>query len=216
MTIPPPCKRPFTFPLPEAALPYFCHPTVAPFTSPVRLPSGPMAAASGWVALTVRRFHGFPEEYPEASTAFVERFGSLPWHRFETLATREEWRLFDTVSGTLWRDPPLPLWHPAPATPRRPSQALPLITDHRSPGTSPRISSDKLVRIHGGPLVPLALLQLISRLPRAEIFLDPHLTPTSPLFFRFSGDGLGIIPHHRHLTGARFELFKPKQASPLI
>jgi hypothetical protein len=189
--IPEPSKRPFRFPLPESALPYFCHPDHVPFTAPVRLESGEMGAASGWVALRVRRFHGFAEEYPPASAEFVERFEALPWAKWPDLTGRE-WRKFDAVAGTLWRDPPLSLW--------------------RMESMKWRISRQKLVRVAGAPLVPLALLQLLSRLPAAELCLHAP-EPTSPVFFRFAGDGMGIIPHHGHLEGGAFELFKPKQAA---
>ena len=200
--VPEPSKRSFHFPIPAEALPYFCHPTLEPFTAPVSH-DGLAYAASGFVALRVRRFQGYPEDLPDCPPFLLKRLLSLPWDDFGRETARTQWRLMDDARGTIYRGGPLPLWL------ERKGKAI--------------LSRDTLVRTAGGPLVPLALLQLIARLPRVEIRMVPAVNSDitgQPILFRFSG-GEGIIPalykglHPRDIPVEAFSLFNPKPG-PLL
>jgi len=193
--IPEPSKRPFHFPIPAEALPYFCHPALEPFTAQVNH-DGLAYAASGFVALRVRRFQGYAEDLPECPPFLLKRILSLPWDDFGRETARTEWRLMDDARGTIYRGGPLPLW-----------------LEEKGKTV---LSRDTLVRTAGGPLVPLAMLQLIARLPRAEIRMVPdsnRIPGENPILFRFSG-GEGIIaclyPDFRKAPAPAFSLFNSK------
>ncbi len=190
--IPEPLKRPFGWPLPAAALDYFCHPTLPAVMTPLRHPEdGMVYCVSPFGALRIRRFHGHAEEFPTMGEEMVARLAALPWATLrEQGQTKDLWRLMDDARGTLWRDPPLPLYR---------------LKDFNWQATR-----EKRVRICGGPIVPLALLQVLSRLPRMEICVADS-SPQQPVFFRCNGEGEFILPNLGH-TEASFEMFKPKQA----
>lgn len=191
MKIPEPSKRPFGSPLTEEALPYFCHPTLAPFRHPVRHPEdGLVYAASGFIACRFRTGRWFAEEFPAAPPEWVERVAALPWVGFlpdPRCLVEPVWRMMDDSRGTIYRDGPLPLWLP-----------------------DGRLNRNPLVHTAGGPIVPLALLQLIARLPRAEVRMTAG--SQNPLFIRFNGGEAivppmfrcGVQPPHK------FSLFPPK------
>jgi hypothetical protein len=191
--IPTPSKRPFNFPIQPDVLPFFCHPWLKPFTVPVRLPGETVIhAASGYVAIRVRRGHWFSEEYPEADPEFAERVGGLPWHRFEpdpkSLAV-PKWRAMDDSRGTIYSGGVLDLW-----------------TIHG------RASLNTPVLTAGGPVIPLAMLQLLARLPRCEVRMTG--TP-GPLLFRFTG-GEGIVADYwrgKERPVPKFALFKERDTS---
>jgi len=193
MTPPPaPSKRPFGSPLTEDVLPYFCHPWLPVFRHPVRHPEdGLIYAASGFVALRVRTGRWFPEEFPAPSAEWLERTAALPWALFAPdykPTAPPDWRALDDKRGTLYRDPPLDLFHP---------------------GTG-KYNRDTLVRTVGGPLVPLAMLQLIARLPRCEVRMTAG--STSPLLFRFNGGEGIVMPLHTLAVrepAPAFSLFVP-------
>lgn len=195
--IPEPAKKSWHFPIPAPALEYFCHPTMEPFTKPVRH-GYVVLAASGYAALRVRRLQGDPEDYAEASPVFLKRWNALPWEEFDSEANKGEWRMMDAVRGDIYRELLLPLWQ-----------------EEKGKASFTR---DHLVLTAGGPLLPLALLQLLARLPRVELRMCGTLY-TPALMVRFSG-GEAIVP-------ARFpdpfkskvtfdqQLFKPKPGSLL-
>ena len=187
----PPSKRPFTYPLPEEALDEFTHPDPAELLHlPYLLGNGAVLAADGHVAVRVQRGFFAAEDFPAAPAEVLERIGTLPWHLIARCRERGDWLPLDDVRGDLYDGPVLPRltrgesgrWHP----PHAPT-----------------------VRIGGGPVVPLPLLQLIARLPRVELLVR-DLTVYDPVLFRFSG-GSGCIGHHRHLTlvPADRQLFHP-------
>lgn len=193
--IPEPSKRPFHFPAPAEALEFFTHPTLYPFTRPFRHNSY-LCAANGYVAIRLDRFSGNAGSFEDAPFAFLRRFFSLPWDDFEREGC--EWREIDNSRGTIYRGELLPLW--------------------KGEGSDFAFSRDKLVLTAGGPLVPLALLQLLARLPRAEVRMCGTYY-TSPLMVRFKGGEAIVAPRFpdpvRAKVQAAFHLFKPK-AGPLL
>lgn len=191
--IPTPSKRPFNFPLQPDVLPHFCHPWLRPFHQPARLPGESVVhAASGYVAIRVRRGHWFAEEYPEADPEFIERIGALPWHRFEpdpkSLAV-PVWRAMDDSRGTIYSGGVLDLW-----------------------SIHGRANLDVPVMTAGGPVIPLAMLQLLARLPRCEVRM---MGKPGPLLFRFTG-GEGIVGDYwrtKESPPPKFCLFKERDTS---
>lgn len=195
--IPEPGKRGFGWPLPVAALDYFTHPVQIDFSRPMRHPTdGMVYCLSAFGALRTRRFAGDPDELPAITPWALERVGRVPWDTLrEHGQRRDAWRLMDDSRGTLFRDPPAPLY---------------VFRDFRWQRTEAT-----LVRVAGAPILPLALLQVISRLPRVEICtIAPRVE--SPVFFRFNGEGEIVIPHLGHVEGAKFQLYNPKNTDPLL
>lgn len=197
--IPEPSRHPFRFPLPAEALPYFCHPTRQGFTEPVRHPDGRVYAASGFVCFRVSRFQGMPSDYPEASPEFIKKVDALPWAKFlpdPNQPRAAEWRKMDDSRATIYSGGALPLW----------------IEERKKP---PIYNRDTLVVTAGGPLVPLAMLQLLARLPKAEVRMTYGYDV--PLLVRCSGDGEVIIPaiypDMNRAPGPKFALFKERDSS---
>lgn len=187
-------KRPFGHPIPAAAVDHFLHPSHPLFRQAYRHPADGNLYAAAIVALRIRPSYAIdPAEYPQAPAEFVERVGSLPWDRFAYAATQPKaWRCLDDHRGTIYADPLAPFWIAV------------------APGRA-RFHAGKTVRICGAPIVPLALLQLLARLPRPEIYTG-GCSLTGPVLFRFTG-GEGIIPHLGLVEGAAFELIKPRDTS---
>lgn len=192
--IPPASKRPFLHPVPEDALAYFVHPDPNhPFYHPFRhLEDGNLYAGSA-VAIRFRPSRCIdPAEYPGPSEEALRRFMALPWDRFPSAATQSKaWRCLDDHRGTIYADPLHDVWH-------------------RTPEGFAIDRTSKNVRICGAPIVPLAVLQLLARLPRIDIYTG-GCTLTGPVLFRFSG-GEGIIPHYG-IERAAFEMLKPRDTS---
>lgn len=192
--IPTPSKRPFHFPMQPDALLFFCHPWLKPFTDPKRLPgASEIHAASGYVAIRVRRGHWFAEEYPEACPEFIERVESLPWASFEPdpkALVPPVWRSMDDCRGTIYRDGVLDLWTQY----GKASREVPVFTA-------------------GGPVIPLPMLQLLARLPRCEVRMEMR---QGPLLFRFTG-GEGIVADYwrgQLPPPVKFSLFKARETTP--
>jgi hypothetical protein len=193
--IPTPSKRPFGHPLQPDALAFFCHPRHSVFLTPVRHPDGAVYAASGYACIRVSRgpiVHD--DSIPAATPEFLSRVDALPWDRFIHDPARSisppAWRSFDDARGTIYRDGTLDLW---PAG---------------------RMTEDTPVLTAGGPLIPLALLQLAARLPKAEAMLVGDRS--EPLFIRFSGGECLIPPRWRHAKEQprpKFALFARRDTS---
>jgi hypothetical protein len=169
--LPEPSRHPFRPPIPEASLFYFCSPAAgSEFGAPVH--HGELVyAANGYVALRVRRFYGFPADYAPASENYLARWNKLNWQFLEPVDPKFAWRPMDPARGTLYRR----------------GEVLPLWLERR--GQPPAFNLETLVRTAEGPLIPLALLQLLARLPRAEVCMHTGKT----LYVRFNG-GEAIVP----------------------
>lgn len=165
--IPEVSKRPFRHPVPAEAIECFCHPQEGHRN---HLPAWGddvfLYACNGWVAA---RFFNFPPDTDQGPPELVERMHNLRWHN-PRWADPKGWRKTDDCTLDLFKDGVWDMW-----TERRGKMLY-------------RI--DPVVRINYGILVPLVSLQLISRLPRCEIYISAGRV--SPLAFRFNG-GEGLI-----------------------
>lgn len=181
--IPPPTpgKKPFGHPLPLTALDHFCHPTIPEFLTPYTLENGETQAASGYIA--IRTTVPLPT-CPSPPPAFSERFNKLPWHRFTTLSNghfEKDWADLEHAALLLFKFGPKPLWHGT--TKIHPTTATP-------------------VRVGDAAIAFLPYLQLLFRLPRAQIMTSNHLQ--DPILCRFNGGQAIIAP--RKLTQAKFTI----------
>lgn len=195
--IPEPSKRPFYYPAPMEAAEFFCDPARDPFKTPYTH-GYKVLAANGYVAIRFGNYKAGPDAYGEAPFRFLKRFWTLPWDDFDREPS--EWRSMDDSRGTIYgRGELLPLWTP-----------------NDKGGFS--FTRDKLVCTAGGPLVPLALLQLLARLPRAEVRMC-HNYFRDPLFVRFKGGQAIVAPRFpdpiKNNVDIAFQLFKPKPG-PLL
>ncbi|MCW1922702.1 hypothetical protein OKA05_09065 [Luteolibacter arcticus] len=196
-----PSRTPFRHPLAVDALANFTHPRCRVLGNVVRHPSGTVMAANGCVALRLARGPlTHDDTLPPACEAFLGRVDALPWVRFEPHPHRlvpHTWAKFDDVRANLYAYGLEELWHAGRLT-------------HAKP-----VWTGEAIRI------PLALLQLIARLPAVEARLDGA---TDYLLIRFSG-GEGLVANRwKHSRAADipadiFTLFKrpsPGMASGLI
>lgn len=99
----------------------------------------------------------------------------------------------DNSRGTINSGGPLPLWI-------------------ERKGKPPEYNRDTLVRTADGPVVPLAMLQLLARLPKAEVLMNAG-GYNNPLCLRFAGEGQVIVPpiYPDNPPPFQFQLFMPKE-----
>lgn len=176
-------KRPFGHPLPVEVLPWFCHPLAGHhYEFPAYGRDGKLYCSNGFIAL---RFFKFPASFGLGPQTMVERIQKLNgWHRspHEDAAA---WRKLDDCTLDLFREGIFPMWR-----------------EHEG---RMRFRVDPAVEVNVSTLVPAVALQLISRLPRCEIFTAPDRD--SPLPFRFNG-GEGLV--------ARLNAKQQATAGPLL
>ena len=173
----------FTHPLTPEALAAFCSPaTDSCFADPWGV-DGATYAANGYCVLCYERDFAYTGNHEAQS-----RIEALPWafHHSATLRATA-WGELDRVRGGLWRDGLLEPF-----------------------GTSPdgkrfaKIARRVLVG-ESYVCVPVPILQLISRLPRAEVYTGP--LGAEWLLFRFNG-GIGLAKGLKRTAG--YHIFQPK------
>ncbi len=187
-------KTPFPHPLHIGTLEAFCHP------APGHLLSAPhvtgsgreseVLAGNGYLAIRVSRGLWLDSDFAPPPADFIPRFDSLPWARFTDL-NPEEWRPLADVRTQLFRKASL------------------------SPWLGHRVAPSPVWIVAESHRVRLSHLQLISRLPRAEVWCG-HATNSDPLFLRFTA-GIGIIARDATLHDPRqppkiaFSILSPKR-----
>jgi hypothetical protein len=153
----------FPHPLTEACLSAFTHPDPDhALHSPHRYRSA-VLATNGYIAILAHRGLWLDADYPEAPPSLQARADRYDWTTPARIPA-DQWTNFDRLEATIRKAVPPALWlglRPAPS----PLWQL------------------------GPTRIPLSLLGLIMRLPRAEL----ALTGTASTFFRFSG-GIGLVP----------------------
>ena len=167
MNLLPESKRAFGHPVPAEALPWFCHPEPGHiYHAPVFGADGNLYCSNGYIAV---RFFNFTESFGTGGAAMLERLQGLgEWYR-SPHEDATAWRKLDDCTLDLFRDGVLPMWDASSGKARY--------------CVAPAVAVNARV-------VPAASLQLVSRLPRAEVFTAPerHL----PVPFRFNG-GEGLM-----------------------
>jgi hypothetical protein len=166
-------KRGFRFPVPTEALGHFLHPVKAELGEPVWGDDAMLYASNGWVVL---RMYSFCPQTPQGRPETYERLRKLHWHRKEYEQV-DAWRKVDDCTLDLFREGVLEPWKMEPGNP------------------AATYRWDPVCRINHGLLVPLVSMQLISRLPRCEIYTAGGRY--KPLPFRFNGgEGLCALLKH--------------------
>lgn len=147
--------------------------------------------ANGWMALRVRSFLDCDRECPEA----VERIGRLPWDVLVNAMVPpggEKWGNLDERRGGLWRGGEVRVWQ----------RAMVHGKSRWVPWT--------LKRVTVGPYrrqVTQGMLQLVSKLPRAEVWLGDG--PDGWLMFRFNG-GYGLAKTFKEARPGGLWIWQPQ------
>lgn len=187
-------KLPFPYPLQLGALEEFCHP------HPGHMLAAPHVSGTGresvvfvgntYIALRVSNGLWMDSDFAPPPAGFLDRLEKLPWGRHGQLKDTE-WRALQDVRPFLFRRAPISPWL------------------HHRVAPSPVWS---LAEQH---LVRLCHLQLISRLPRCEVWCG-EASRMEPLFFRFSS-GAGILAWDKTLHDPQtapapaFSIFNPRR-----
>lgn len=160
----------FHFPLTADQVQAFAYPGGGDcFSAPFIWPAADgWGCASGWAALRVRTFI----DCARADQAAVERIERLPWEFFERETKEKDWGKLDDRRGGLWRHGEKRIWQQMAG-----GRWVPRKLDRVNMGIQ-------------GVQVTVGLLQLVSKLPRAEVFTG--LADPRWLFFRFNG-GEGVV-----------------------
>jgi hypothetical protein len=177
-----PSGKAFPFPLPLDALRAFFHPLRGHVYADAQWHEGEALACNGWVALRAGKGRWVPGDFGPAPEAYLTRFFEMPWG---SVPTGKDWGLLDDVRGLLFRYEPRGVF-----------------------ATGGKLAPCAGVRVGGVAIIPLSLLQLVSRLPRCEVWTG-GLDPEVPLPLRFSG-GVGLIWRGR-FTEAKFSIFEPRR-----
>lgn len=176
-------KAPFLFPIRAGDIALLCHPDP---THPLAAPhfiDGDLTAGNGYFATKARRGLWLESDFTPAEYEAKERLSNLPWHNVPE-TDHPDWQSLDDIRGMLYRFGWINPW-----------------TDKHRPAPCP-------IWKLGHSLIRLSHLQLIARLPKAQVYAG-HLTVTCPAFFRFN-DGYGIIPQDRSLKAYSREIFAPQ------
>lgn len=178
--------RGFGYPLPVEALGAFCHPEPwHALCRPVR--SGTeVLAGNGYLALRVERGRWLPADFQQGSAEVLGRFGKIPWGTFPQAS--ENWKALHEVEAQIFSHGEIHPW--------------------KESGLAPT----PIWRVANEINVRLSFLQLVAKLPRAEVWVG-STSGVAPLWFRFSG-GLGMIARERGIqpgewTGRAWGIFRP-------
>lgn len=175
-------KTPFRFPLTVGDIELFTHPREDHTFRRPHFIDGALCAGNGHIAIRSTSGRWMASDFTPAPSEFLQRFSSLPWGAIH--GESPEWRAMDDVRAMVYRYGSVGIW-----------------TDKLKRGPSP------VVEIGKHHLIRLSHLQLISCLPRCEVYAGP-VTRHDPLFFRYNG-GTVIVPIDRGLTTASFGIFAP-------
>lgn len=174
-------KNPFPYPLPEYALAEFRHPAEWHDLGRVYRQHGEMLAGNCYVALRAHRGAWLEQEFDGAPGSFLARFDKLPWNRWPA-GKDHEWRMLREQAAALGERGTIGLWLKGKLAP----SPVWMVNEVR---------------------VRLSLLQLVARLPRAEVFTGRQ-DAGDPLWIRFSG-GRAAIAADKRLTLHSWEIFPP-------
>lgn len=174
-------KAPFLFPIRAGDIALFTHPDPEHLLHSTHFLDGDLTAGNGYIAIRAHRGLWAENDFPPASYDFRERLGNLPWHSIPP-ATSPEWRSLDDIRGDIYARAIIHPW-----------------TNKHRPTPSPvwRIGTHHRIR--------LSHLQLLARLPRAQVYAGTALRE-EPLYIRFNG-GIALMPPNRRLETQSREIF---------
>lgn len=176
-----PSKKPLGYPVPLEGLAIFAHPDPEHiFARVALLPSHAVGVCNGWLKLEADKFQVGDVE--PASPEFLARWDQRDrrgWGPRTLWDDTQPWRALDDVAGTLWRFGARPAW------------------EKTRTRWHPRLTP--AIRIGPAGIVPLAMLQLAARLPRAQVLTDT--LRDAPVRVRFNGGRLMLHNHATSLAG---------------
>jgi len=179
-------KKGFPFPLPRHALGEFCHPAAGSVFDRPRFHEGYTWTGNTHLALKISKGNWMDGEIESAEDApeFLKRIRKLDWNApFD----RPEWSLLEEVAPRLFGRKAIGLW------------------------LNGKTNASPVVMVGGRFRARLSVLQLVSRLPRVEVYTGPA-DRSAPLWLRFSG-GCGVIARASSLdnTPPAFAIFEPRR-----
>jgi hypothetical protein len=181
--IPPASKASFRFPITSLVFDHFVHPDPESGLSSPHAIDGTLYAGNGHIAIRATRGQWLPSDFPPATETFKERLTSLPWSVLPP-ADHDGWRALDNYRSKIYSIAPISLFR---EDCRRQPSPVWLIAGHH--------------------LIRLSHLQLLARLPSAEVNIAETFRH-HPLFIRFNG-GEAMVPKDKTLQTYSRELFKP-------
>lgn len=183
-----PGKRPWNFPFPPAAWPFFTHPNKKALSQPW-IHEGALVFSNGFLALQVDRFelaHDMPDQAPPE---FLERWNRAPWQRFESIQDAPDWRPLDDAALLLWKFGPKPIWEKG--------------------SKQYHIRTAPLVGVGLAAVTLLPLVQLCARLPRAEAYTRSQ--HREPVFIRFNGGRAILASFDDTVSPLPFSILNPRR-----
>lgn len=164
---PAPSRKRLGYPVHTADLAVFCHPGGTPVGDALAAPfswGGSVYASNGHMAIRLDKFFGdLPPENPELHARIAPRLplGNCHFAPDPRILTKKEdyekhWRPLDFAGAHIWHGGPVPTFYVDAAG-------------------RPFLNKDTIVRVGSGRLGYLALIQLLARLPRAEVAIDGTL-----------------------------------------
>lgn len=172
----------YPYPIPLEYLKDFCHPASGHELSAPYITGCNTIVGNGFVALKIARGAWLDSDLQEAPKHVIERFARLQWSLIDTFREKPDWISLDRFRPSMFSRGLIAPWmndRPAPSPVWR-------VRDH---------------------LVRLTHLQMISPLPRVEVYHGRQNAGT-PLMFRFSG-GVGMIPVNSKLTIWSYAILQP-------
>lgn len=182
-------KASFPNPLDEATLAAFCHPIPShALAKPLRI-GGEILAGNGYLCLRAHRGRWLDSDFPEAAPEQQARLETLKWGVIERLAPAH-WQPLAMRKPLLFKFAPFHLW---------------AYDQHDQP--TGKCHPCPIWKCGDAHPVRLSILQLISRLPNAQVWTGPQAA-RQPLYFRCTG-ARGIVAADNRLDEYSFSIFQP-------
>jgi len=188
--LPPHSEDPFRHPVHRDHLPYFVHPGGVPEFEAPFLHDGVVHCNNGWLAI---RFHNMPTDGIEENAEASEKMAKVPWGDIAKCTDQDNWRPLHDARASLFKFGARPCWH--------------RVDDAFQPILRP------LCWVGPGRVADVGFLQLLSRLPRAEVWAW-DVGRKLPVFVRFNGGEAILAPiqeDHWNATGAKFAILNPRR-----
>lgn len=174
----------FSFPITLSTIREFCHPDPSHDLHEPAMIAGTLHAGNSRIAIRSERGLWLPSDFPSTPPAVASRFAKLPWNGLP--AASPEWVPLDLHRGDIFARGKIRPW----------TEKLTI-----SPSPVWQVAQSSLIR--------LSHLQLLAMLPGAEIYAGPAALH-APIYVRFSGGGISIVPRDPRLKDHSRSFLKPQ------